>query len=545
MQPFIKAARGLSSPVILIVAVWCALLLGVAFGPIDYPSQPSASVLALVAFGLSLFVLAHRGGTWCFDAWLQRGPNLFAPSVRSLSIAVGTTSVLGLAGIGLMALDRLVLSGIGNGSYAELLRCAPDLVSVIEVKRTPLLYLGYLTFSFGFASLVLFILKGEEIRGLAAILGQLSIVTPVVYAMLYSGRMPILFVILLVVAAALVRIGQGRPPLPRSHHLLIKLAVVFVLFGIYSSAMWASRQSFCVEMSGLIRELQEKMKQRDLERIAAIRTMQAPFKPAISSEERPVAQAPTEPVKSEGAEPPPRATITATEVSKMIDEVRASPVVEPQKVIAPRKHPDGVATLLITMQQAWHVKPRGYVMSAIDSDYLPPGAAALLSTYFYLTHGVGILDTMWHAREQISPLWGTYQIGVLSPILRVFFPQNTLVDTMTMQLKSAGIYGFFPTVWGAAYIDFGAAGAILYVLVWGFAAGWSSTGARRTALLLPALLQTFILASIMLSPVQGPLGVANSALVLVAVLIVGLAVDVASLGSAAQPAHEPKVSPSA
>ena len=37
----------------------------------------------------------------------------------------------------------------------------------------------------------------------------------------------------------------------------------------------------------------------------------------------------------------------------------------------------------------------------------------------------------------------------------------------------------------------------------------------------------------------------DAVLTRVAVLIVGLAVDVASLGSAAQPAHEPKVSPSA
>jgi hypothetical protein len=44
------------------------------------------------------------------------------------------------------------------------------------------------------------------------------------------------------------------------------------------------------------------------------------------------------------------------------------------------------------------------------------------------------------------------------------------------------------------------------------------------------LLLTFILASILLSSVQGPLGIANSALVLVSMAIVGIAVDFASLG---------------
>ena len=52
-------------------------------------------------------------------------------------------------------------------------------------------------------------------------------------------------------------------------------------------------------------------------------------------------------------------------------------------------------------------------------------------------------------------------------------------------------------------------------------------GARHSGLVTPALLLTFILASILLSPVQGPLGIANSALVLISIIIVGLAIDLA------------------
>ena len=57
MQRLIQLAGGLSSPAILIVLIWCAALLGVAVGPIDYPGQPSAVVLTVVAstvgFGLA------------------------------------------------------------------------------------------------------------------------------------------------------------------------------------------------------------------------------------------------------------------------------------------------------------------------------------------------------------------------------------------------------------------------------------------------------------------------------------------------------------
>jgi hypothetical protein len=135
------------------------------------------------------------------------------------------------------------------------------------------------------------------------------------------------------------------------------------------------------------------------------------------------------------------------------------------------------------MREAWQVQPRGYVLSAMNSGKLSPGAAmSFLRTYFYLTHGVRAADMTWRAREQIlAELGRVYEIGILSPILRVFFPQDQRVADMEAQLRSAGIYGFYPTVWAAAYIDFGAAGAIIYTLIWGFVAGWSAAGTKRSA----------------------------------------------------------------
>jgi len=539
MQPVVKLTRGLSSPAILIVAVWCATLTSVAIGPIDFPSQPSTPVLVLVATGLTLFVLAHWAGARWFGIWLRNRPQISTPSNSILNAAIVATSLAGLGGIALLAFDRAVLSG-ASGGYAELLRCAPELVDFIEIKRTPLLYLGYLTFSFGYVSLGLFLLRGEEIRGLTAILAQLSILSPVGYAVLYSGRMPILFIIVLIVAAVLVRIGQGRRPLPRGHHLLVKMVVVFLLFAAYSSSMWASRQAFCVQMSGLIRELQVRMNERDLARTPVPQSTPAELKPesppdlrqpepdngaAGDAGRKAEAGAPAPSTDGQpqlAPAPPPRSadSISAADLSNKVGETNALPGGGYQV------HSATAAALLATMQEAWHVQPREYVLSAIESGrLLPDTARSVLSTYFYLIHGVRMLDQTWHARAQFTRHWGVYEIGVLSPILRVFFPQNQLLASMSAQLRSAGVYGFFPTVWAAAYIDFGAAGAVIYILIWGFAAGWSAFGTRHSALALPPLLLTFILASILLSPVQGPLGIANSALVLVSMVIVGLAID--------------------
>ena len=55
--------------------------------------------------------------------------------------------------------------------------------------------------------------------------------------------------------------------------------------------------------------------------------------------------------------------------------------------------------------------------------------------------------------------------------------------------------------------------------------GWAFVACRRTKLVTPGLVLTFVLASVILSPIQGPLGVANSALVLFSVIAVGLSLD--------------------
>jgi hypothetical protein len=547
MQQLARLARIFSSPTVLIITVWSALLIVVAIGPIDYSNQPSAAVLAIVVIGISLFVLGEQAGALSFRTWLGGHATLRAPPADRLSLVVGMSSCAGIVGIGLIALDRVVLSGAGGGN-AELLRCAPDLIDIIKIKRTPLLYLGYLLFSFGFASLVLFLLKGEQIRGWTAVLAQLSILSPIGYALLYAGRMPILFLIVLTVAAVLVRLAQGQRALPEGHYLSVKMIVLVLMFAVYSSTIWSSRQNFCFQMNGVVKELLQRMKDREAELAKAheqAATTPTKLSPPPISHATPV----NRPAAIEDASEKklPAQSLPEVKQGKLSsDAISAADlgkmIVEGQE--RPRDgRPENIATLLAIMDQAWHVQPRGYVISAMTSGYLPPGTAvAVLSTYFYFSHGVRILDTTWRERDRFSPHWGVYEIGVLSPILRVFLPENRELASLKTELQSAGLHGFFPTVWPAAYIDFGAVGAVIYILVWGFMGGWSLAGSRRSGLVTPLLLLVFVLASILLSPVEGPLGIANSALVLLSMLVTGCTLDFANLRSRSSRNAEPRSS---
>ncbi|MCK1452496.1 hypothetical protein IVB36_16775 [Bradyrhizobium sp. 35] len=495
-QRLVRLFGALASPAILMTVIWVVALVGVAVGPIEYPGQPSTAVLTLVALGLAIFLLSYGGGRLVFDRWFTRQVRSPHPSAPTLNNVIMAVSLFGIVGIALVALDRTILSGISNGSYAELLRCAPGLVDTIAIKRTPLLYAGYAMFSFGFASVVLFLLKGEEIRGWPAALAQVSMVSPVGYALLYSGRMPILLVLVLVAMAMLVRLMQGRTLLPRGHYLLVKTVVAVGLFVVYSSAIWASRQNFCIQMSPLITELQEKN----------LRDASAAGGPAVLGE----------PAR------PKAGAVTATQLNKRIAEARAAPQ------SAPSTSP--TEAVLAMMLEAWDVKPRGYVTSAIESGRVSArGAMIGLSTYFYLTHGVRTVDIVWKARDNFTPKWGLYEVGVLSPLLRILSPGSDQVAVMEAEQRAALIYGFFPSAWAAAFIDFGLVGAIVYVAFWGGLAGWSAAGSRHSGLMTPVLLLVFVLASVLLSPIQGPLGIANSALVLVSMLLTGMMLDFANL----------------
>jgi hypothetical protein len=214
--------------------------------------------------------------------------------------------------------------------------------------------------------------------------------------------------------------------------------------------------------------------------------------------------------------------ISAAELNKRVAEAQALP--------PPSASASSTEAILAMMLEAWNVKPRGYVTSAIESNHLSAHEAMIgLSTYFYLTHGVRTVDIVWKARDKFTPHWGVYEVGVLSPLLRIFFPASDQVAVMEAEQRAALVYGFFPSAWAAAFIDFGLVGAVIYVAIWGAMAGWSAAGSGHSALMTPQFLLVFVLASILLSPIQAPLGMANSALVLMSMLATGLMLDLSKL----------------
>ena len=69
----------------LIVLIWCAALLSVAVGPIDYPGQPSLVVLTVVGSGVVLFLFGYEGGKFLFIRYFSRQARMPPLSRRMLN----------------------------------------------------------------------------------------------------------------------------------------------------------------------------------------------------------------------------------------------------------------------------------------------------------------------------------------------------------------------------------------------------------------------------------------------------------------------------
>lgn len=471
----------MSRPVNILVLVWLAIIAIFYLGPVRYLDTPNILIIAVILGGLAVVYTGSVVGLG-----LPTPDSTGEPDIPLISRTVATASAVGLLGIGAIAMDRLVLSGVDGATYATLLRCAPDLVDKIEMRRTPLLYLGYLTFSFAYAGTVLFWLNSEKCGRWAAALAQLAVISPIAYALIYGGRMPMLLIGTLVIGAGIVRLARGRSFAPRGHFLLAKLFVAALAFGAYSLLLSDSRQDACVAMSQILPALTETGS-------------------ISASDIRDVGD-----VVERGAVE--RATADAQEADNNPDTAHSQAGKD-------------FAVASASELGRWSAAPADYMVNLVERG-LPPGIARLVMVgTFYFTHSPMTIGRIGLNRDMYSPYLGFYQVGILSPFERLFVPGGSTVARMDAELTQTNVRGYYPSMWGAAFLDFGLAGGLVYLLLIGLFAGYCWRSSIATPSAASGLGMSFAVSTFILSPVNGPLGVANSALVLGSVMAVGLFVD--------------------
>jgi len=427
------AGHALADPVRLMVLVWAVFTIVFLCGPLDYLRQPRPVTWLWMTFGIGLFAAGVLSARSLPARWFGVAE---AAEVRSRRIErlIAVTALIGLAGAALIAVDKLLLSGLdySRGLAAVRFQRVAEIEAGIEVPRSPLLYVGYLTFSFSYAAALLYILRGEVARPTVAALAQLAVASPVVYSLLYGGRNPILLFFVLLAGGILVRARRGRAALPPVPALRLKLAIALVLFVAYVDYTWEDRRSEW-----------------------KIETY-------------------------------------------------------PRFVEVAREH--------------WQAQPKPWVDRAVTNHRAPAGLVMnVVSSGLYLTHGAITFDKIVERHRDFARCWGLYQVGLLAPLVRKSPAGTALLRRMDQQLRDTDTFGWFPTAWGAWYIDFGLGGAAAAVLAWGMASGWAYRLVRLGDDLAGELLLGFALATVLLSPINAAFGMANSILIFGSLVVTALA----------------------
>jgi oligosaccharide repeat unit polymerase len=229
----------------LLVLVWAAAVLIYLLGPVRYHDQVRAETWLFVIACVLAFAAGALAGRWPrvpFDQ--DQIPEQYYRRVETAVILLAAIGVLGAVSL---IVERLFFSGIdySAGFTAARVARAEEIAAGMAdvVRRTPLLYFGYLAFPFAVPAYLLYVLAAERLGRISTVMAHLSLFAPISYAIIYGARSPLAVLLGLVVGATLVRYALGKPVVPAQWlgRLFIGGAVVALV--IYSGYIFAQRRA--------------------------------------------------------------------------------------------------------------------------------------------------------------------------------------------------------------------------------------------------------------------------------------------------------------
>jgi hypothetical protein len=169
------------------------------------------------------------------------------------------------------------------------------------------------------------------------------------------------------------------------------------------------------------------------------------------------------------------------------------------------------------------MRPSPWLDEAVRDGKLPAGQVMdWLSIGMYITHSPTTVQRMVDHWHDMSIYGGLYQIGILSPLTDILAPSLKLSQKMRSELMTAGMYGWFPNAWGAWLGDAGLVFGTLCVFLWGALSGLAYRVVRTGASARTQLMLAFAYMTILISPLNGPFGMANSFLIFASFAAIGV-----------------------
>ncbi len=169
-------------------------------------------------------------------------------TVPRIEFVARRSAWLGLIGISCLAIDKILLSGIDYSQSITALRLEQDsqvlLAGTVDVRRSLLLYIGYLTFGFSIPAYLLCFLHGDLLRRSTRWLCHAALAAPIGFALLSGGRSPIVLIVTIVVGAAVIRRLHNDPATPYRVVGRVFIVVFFGLFLTYYNYIFVERRLY-------------------------------------------------------------------------------------------------------------------------------------------------------------------------------------------------------------------------------------------------------------------------------------------------------------
>ena len=223
--------------------VWALTVVFFEFGPIRYTEVPAWTTWLFVGACLVAFSAGGVLEAWMRDRAPQRLPERIAARF-SIDVLIRATAILGLFGAACIAVDKLLLSGLDFSHGVTAIRFAREQAVnegiQMALPRSPLLYLGYVTFAFSVAAFLLYLLTDTPLRPSTKVLAVSSLASPFAYSFVYGGRSPLFLVIGMACAAVAVRALTHSRWLP-NRGAAISLVGLIAATVLYSNWILAER----------------------------------------------------------------------------------------------------------------------------------------------------------------------------------------------------------------------------------------------------------------------------------------------------------------
>ncbi len=223
---------------------WGAYAVLFIFGPVTPVARIRWSTWGFIGLCVAVFFLG------CLSSRRKSRISTKATAglpLRDLQRLIQRFAIVGMVGGAFVVIDKLFLSGLDLSSGFTSARFqSAELGAAFSnsYARSPLLYIGQVTYSFSLISFVCYILNAERLPIRLLYFTTVSLISPFAVAIVYGGRSVLFIALVLPIGALLIRRLRGRrSAVKRLKPMVVMFLIVSVMAVVYDNSIQRDRRT--------------------------------------------------------------------------------------------------------------------------------------------------------------------------------------------------------------------------------------------------------------------------------------------------------------